>query len=334
MANDARVQRIDPNDQRVLEARDAERRLFEHYDREYQSHSVELDQFGIKLRVLEVGSGPPLVLVPGGNGDAIEFVPMIAGLEGRRVIAVNRPGAGMSDAIDHRTIDFRRLAVDSMEAVLDAFGLENAPFAVNSMGGLWTLWLALDRPERVSGMVQFGCPALVLGTSAPLPMRFLSVPYLNRLLFRAFRAGSSDDVRKVFGMLGCSEATRAKAPEPYVDAFYRMFSLPTYRLAWLSLMETVLNVLGATREFVLDAADLGNVRQPTQFVWGDNDVFGGVDIGRQAVAAMPNAELQVIAGSHVPYIDNPGECARLTNEYLRQHDTRPIALTDDPRFTA
>jgi pimeloyl-ACP methyl ester carboxylesterase len=113
-----------------------------------------------------------------------------------------------------------------------------------------------------------------------------------------------------------------------------MFSLPTYRLAWLSLMETVLNVRGATREFVLDAADLGNVRQPTQFVWGDNDVFGGVDIGRQAVAAMPNAELQVIAGSHVPYIDNPGECARLTNEYLRQHDTRPIALTDDPRFTA
>ena len=34
---------------------------------------------------------------------------------------------------------------------------------------LWTTWLAaLDHPGRVGAIVHAGCPALILGTSAPL----------------------------------------------------------------------------------------------------------------------------------------------------------------------
>jgi pimeloyl-ACP methyl ester carboxylesterase len=55
------------------------------------------------------------------------------------------------------------------------------------MGGLWGFWLALDRPERVSALAQLGSTALLVGTEAPLPMRLLSVPGLNRLMLASER---------------------------------------------------------------------------------------------------------------------------------------------------
>ena len=66
-------------------------------------------------------------------------------LKGRRLIATNRPGGGLSDAVDHRRIDLRRFAVQVISAVMDAFDLAAVDIVANSMGGLWALWLALER---------------------------------------------------------------------------------------------------------------------------------------------------------------------------------------------
>jgi pimeloyl-ACP methyl ester carboxylesterase len=168
----------------VAAAQEAETRLFDHYGLEVKTHFVELEEPNIRVRVLESGSGPALLFVPGGVGDGWIWASLMAKLKGWRLIVVNRPGGGMSDGIDHRAVDVRQLAVDTLTSVLDYFNLERIPVIGNSMGGLWSFWLALDRPERVAGMVQLGCPATILGTNAPIPMRLMSVPGLNRLLVR------------------------------------------------------------------------------------------------------------------------------------------------------
>src|SRR5258708_20397042 len=91
------------------------------------------------------------------------------------MIALDRPGCGLSDGFDYSSVDdIRGHAVTFLGAVLDALGLDRARIVANSMGGLWSLWLALDRPERVSSLALLGCPALAAGTSAPAALRIIS----------------------------------------------------------------------------------------------------------------------------------------------------------------
>ncbi|MFZ4779454.1 MAG: alpha/beta fold hydrolase [Terrimicrobiaceae bacterium] len=179
------------NDPRVLAALQAEQRLFAFYGLEAKTHFVRLAPSGMRIRVSEIGSGKPVLMVPGNVGDVFPFAPLMAELEGRRIIAVNRPGGGASEGIDHRSVDFRELAVQTLTAVLDAFSLERVPIVAHSIGGHWSLWMALDRPERVSALTLLGVPGNVLNTSPPFALRLLSVPVLNRLLFGLITARNS-----------------------------------------------------------------------------------------------------------------------------------------------
>jgi pimeloyl-ACP methyl ester carboxylesterase len=90
----------------------------------------------------------------------------MARLSGVRLVVVDRPGFGLSGGFDYRRVDLRQHALAFLESVLDALGIERAAFVANSMGGLWSFWLALDRPERVTRLAQLGSPALMTDTSA------------------------------------------------------------------------------------------------------------------------------------------------------------------------
>jgi pimeloyl-ACP methyl ester carboxylesterase len=327
---------VDWSDTRVIAAAEAERRLFEHYGLEYRAHFIDLEEPRIRIRVLEVGSGPPLVLVPGGSGEAIQYAGVLDKLRGRRCIILNLPGGGMSDAVDFEQVSLRDVAVNTLTAVLDNFELDSAPIAGSSMGGLWTLWMALDRPERVSSMVQLGCPALVLGSSAPLPMRMLSIPLLNRMLFPLAQADSPAKVRKTLKMAGCTDAALDAMPDVFTEALARMFSLPTYRLAWLSLMRTVLRPRGARPQVQLGAAELQRIACPALFIWGDVDPFGSLELGRRCVQLMPRASLEVVRGGHILVVDNAPSCASHIDAFLstgepNSHETsaalRPLAAS-------
>src|SRR3712207_1085337 len=120
----ARITRIGEHDPRVVAAAEAERRLFDHFGLAFKTHYVELKEPGMRVRVLEAGAGQPLLVVPGGSGDAWQLAALMAELKGWRLIAVNRPGGGMSDGVDHRDVDLRHFAVHTLSSVLDAFGLE------------------------------------------------------------------------------------------------------------------------------------------------------------------------------------------------------------------
>lgn len=313
------IQRIDRRDAQVQKAIEAEQRLFAHYGLEYKEHYIEVEDPNIRVRVLEVGSGPPVLMVPGGNGISTELVPLMAELPDRRLIAINLPGGGMSDGIDFRQVDYRALAVAVLTAVLDAIEVERVPVVTNSIGATWMFWLALARPERISRMVQTGCPAFLFGTSAPLPMRLLSVPLLNRLLFPMAQPGNPDEVRSTLRMLlGSSREATQALPDVFVETFYQMFHLPTYRLASLSFLETVLTLRGSKERYQLGADDLSRIEQAVLFIWGENDPFGSVNVGRRAVQAMPDARLEVAETGHVPYIDAPKACARFIRDFLSQ----------------
>jgi 2-hydroxy-6-oxonona-2,4-dienedioate hydrolase len=234
-----------------------------------------------------------------------------------RLVVVDRPGFGLSGGFDYRGVDLRQHALAFLESVLDALGIERAAFVANSMGGLWSFWLALDRPERVTRLAQLGSPALMTDTSAPLAMRLLSVRGLNRLML-AMMKPSSEQARKFLARLGHDEAViDRELPEEFFEMVAAYQELPNYATAWLSLVERCLGLRGAVPDVYLDEEELRRVQQPSLFIWGDGDVFGGPRIGERAVKVMPNAQIEVVSGGHLPWLDEPAFCTEVVSELLR-----------------
>lgn len=310
------VLRIDREHPRVRAAAGAEQRLFAHYQLHPREHRIPCSALDLTLRAVECGEGAPLILIPGGGGELFQFIPTMPHLAGHRLIAVDLPGGGLSDTVDHRQVDMRTLAREALQSVLDAFELDAAPFLTNSRGAQWTFWFAQAYPERVARMVHTGCPALILGTSAPLPMRLLSVPGLNRVIFRLANPRWPDQVKSTLKMLGTSEQGLDALPAVFFETACAMFNLPNYRLAWLSFLESMLRLTGPNPRYVMNEEDLREIRQAVDLIWGRNDPFGNLDIAARVAEALPDATLREMDAGHVPPFDDPAECARLAREAL------------------
>jgi 2-hydroxy-6-oxonona-2,4-dienedioate hydrolase len=284
---------------------EAEERWFAKLGLSVTSRRISLSRPAVSARVLVTGDGPPVLFVHGGGSCASIFAPLLARMTGVRAYAIERPGCGSSDDFDYRGVDLRRHAVDFLDGVLDALDLDRVPIVASSMGGLWALWLALERPSRVSSLALLGCPALLLGTSAPFGMRLLSVPGLNRVLF-ALEPPSREQARRVLRRMGHDPST--SDPDGLLaDVIMAAGRLPGYVTGFATLLERALR-LGGTR-LPFSAEDLAQVRSPILYVWGERDPFGSVDVARSALRASRDGVLEIVPSGHLPWLDAPDVCA-------------------------
>jgi pimeloyl-ACP methyl ester carboxylesterase len=308
---------IDADDARVVAALAAERRLFEFYGLTAETRCVRLARAGVRVRVTEIGSGAPVVVVPGNTGDVFPLAPLLAEVRGRRIIAINRPGGGLSDGMDHRRLGFRDLAVETLSSVLDDLELDRVPLVGHSIGGHWSLWFAMDRPDRVSALTLLGVPGNLMGTAPPLALRLLTVPVLNRFLLRAVTPRSVDQALRGLSFMGHSPATVARLPDAMAECFFRFQQLPHYKISSLTLMARLNRLAGSRPEIEIGPEQLKSVGQPTMFLWGTNDPWGGIEAGRRIAETVPDAEFHAISGGgHLPWLDEPAECGRLIRDFL------------------
>lgn len=308
--------RIDERDPRSQAALNAEQRLFARYGLEYKVHFLRMREPDLRVRVLEIGEGEPLLVVPGGTGDTWYYILLMAQLKKWRIIALNRPGGGLSDGIDHRQVDMRQFAVSTLRCVVDAFALDHVPVICNSMGGLWSFWFALDAPERVSRLISLGCPALLLDTTAPLMTRLFAVPGISHLIAWDAQPKTVDSALKGLRAAGCSQAVLDALPREAREAAYHFYRLPTYLKQRITLNAAVVSVMGANPRYPLRSAELQHLQLPVLFVWGDHDPYGKLDVAREAARIIPNAQLYEMNTGHMPFVDAPEECGRVVREFL------------------
>jgi pimeloyl-ACP methyl ester carboxylesterase len=292
----------------------AQKRLLARVGLAAESRFVEVDSVSGPAHVLVAGDGPPVVMVPGFGDPAAMWAPLMAELGGFTVYAVDRPCFGLTAPARHTTATIRTLAVDFLDQVLESLGLQRPAFVANSIGSLWTIWLALDRPERVAAMVHIGCPAFLLDTSAPLPMRLISIPPLGRFLMK-LTPPSARQVEQFASMAGEDFST---LPE-MTDLLVEMQKLPGARAAMRELLHAVVRLRGARPEVALTADHLTPITQPVQLIWGERDPFGAVSVGERAPALIPDAELHVVpGGGHVPWVIHSSAVAELAEPFLRR----------------
>ena len=300
---------LSDNDPNVVVAREAEQQLFQYYGVQAKDHYIDLPGYGIKVRVTEIGSGEPVAIVPGNTGDVFPLTSLLAELKGRRIIAINRPGGGLSEGIDHNTVEIRSFAVFTLQTVLDAFQLKNIDVVAHSMGAHWSLWLAMDRPAYVRSLTLLGNPGNVMKGKPPLIMRLISKPPLNKLLFKFLIPSDKSKALRSLRAMGHSSETISRLPEAFADCYYYFRILPHYLVSAMSLMENVAPKI--------DAAQLQQVKQPTLFLLGSKDTFAPVETGKQIAAAIPDCQFQVIPGAgHLPWLENPQVCGGYINGFI------------------
>jgi pimeloyl-ACP methyl ester carboxylesterase len=130
--------------------------------------AFELSRDGVRLAGESAGEGPPIVLLHGLTATR-RYVVMGSkklGRSGYRVIGYDARGHGESSpAPEPARYEYSDQVAD-LEAVLDHFELERAVLAGNSMGATTAMALAIEKPERVSALVQI-TPAYMQPRSEP-----------------------------------------------------------------------------------------------------------------------------------------------------------------------
>lgn len=297
----------------------AQDRLLDSYGIDATSRFLELPWREHRTHVLHVEGDEhatePLVFVHGGGCFAAIWAPLFVRLGCRSLFAVDRPGFGLTAPIDQRPRTLRRDAVAFLEGVLDALQIEKGFFVANSMGSLWTFWLALDRPSRVERMVHIGCPAMLLDTGAPLPLRLLATPVVGRLLM-TLNPPSQASVQETLEAMGEAKALRQNPS--LLDAWLAAEQLPSFGEAWRGVLRSVLTIFGARKGVSLACDTLGQVSQPTRLIWGKDDRFGSVETARRAVGCLPKADSSVVPGGHLPWLDAPNQVADFIREFMRE----------------
>jgi pimeloyl-ACP methyl ester carboxylesterase len=250
-------------------------------------------------QALELGAGPPLLLLHGGMGEAFQWAPVLPQLaRHHRMIAVDRPGHGLADPFDHRGVDLLAVARRFVGDVLDVEGIDRAAIVGSSMGGLWAVAFALAHPERVSRLALVGSPAGVQ-RGLPAMLRLGTLPGLKLLARAAMRRPTRASVRAFWAQLLVAH------PERLADDFLDVSAASQARNAesWFSLIDRCFDVRGMRPDLLLKDR-WRELAVPTTFIWGERDVWAPPALADAAAATNPRLRVVRIADAgHAPWFD-------------------------------
>jgi 2-hydroxy-6-oxonona-2,4-dienedioate hydrolase len=304
--------------------RAAERRLWASVGVSPDERTVTLPRLSVEVRVQALGDGAPILFLHGGPNSGSTWASLAAQMTGYRALLLDRPGTGLSAAIDIGAENVREVAEVFVADVLDALGLEWAHVVASSFGGFLALRSAAATPARFGRMVQMACPAGAPGMGMPGFMKAMVTPGLGRLIATLppnERAG-----RMIFRQIGHGRSLDAgRIPQVFFDWYLAMQRHTDTMVNEARMIRSLASVrAGWHPALSLDEELLGRVTTPTYFLWGADDPFGGLDVARELVAAMPAAALDMVpAAGHLPWLDDPSRAA----EAIRCH-LQPTPVTD------
>jgi pimeloyl-[acyl-carrier protein] methyl ester esterase len=282
-----------------------------------QERWVDIVTPSVRVRVLESGAGDPVLFMNGISAPGIGMAPLAGRLPGRRHLLIDLPGHGLSPPYLWQGAPVREQAVNIVAGTLDGLGIDKVTLVGNSLGGMFSLWFALDRPSRVARAVIVGQPAVAIaGSRGDLIMGMLTTPVLGRV---ATWMAPLPQPRWAY-RLSLREAAGAHAArlvsDDQVDLHALPLRLPGQAASFRSLQRRLLRGRTARPEHNLTDAELRNFTVPLLFVWPDNDRFLAPAVGKPSVDKIPSARFVTMPGGHFPWYDDPDRCASLVAEGL------------------
>jgi pimeloyl-ACP methyl ester carboxylesterase len=275
---------------------------------DWRKHRHEIDVVGSRVNYVEMGEGPPLLLVHGLSGcwqNWLENIPHLA--RTHRVIAPDLPGFGASPMPpwDITIPAYGRFVRDFCERL----GVERAAIVGNSMGGFIATEVAVAEPDRMEKLVLVSAAGITWARARREPAAMVG---------RMVRAGTPLVLRFQTGV----GMLRPKARQ---FSFRGVFHDPNglrRELLWENVVPA-LHSPGYFDAFInLVGYDIRNrleeIEDPTLIVWGRNDRVVPVPAAfsyRRRIG--DNARLEIFDETgHVPMLERPVRFNRLLDEFL------------------
>ncbi len=251
---------------------------------------------GIRLRVAEVGSGPPILLLHDIFFDGSSWERCIEFLApSYRVVAPDLPGFGESEKppqtrFGYGVDDFAHVVTD----LFAGLGLGPARVVGHGLGGAVGLSLASRNPELVSGLIVVD--ALCYSTKPDLVRRAAGLPLLGGLLFKQLWGRGL--FTRYFREVLC--APHRPLSHARIDHYYDVFNTPSAR-------NSALCTLRATSDPRTVEVRLGRISAPVLVVWGRHDEVYPAAFGRRLAREIRGAGFQLLDAGHTPLEEVPEE---------------------------
>lgn len=254
---------------------------------------------GVRMRYVEEGSGPAVVLIHGFASSLETWAPVRPALleSGHRVIAMDLRGFGWTDRPpgDYSNTAQARLVL----ALLDQLGVERAAFVGHSYGAGVVLRLALLAPERVERIALYDAWAY----SGQLPA--------------FFHVARADGIGEAIFAAWYGERAEDRMAMAFFDQRFVTMELIDAVEVSLRRPGTYAAALAAVRGMHYEEVEetYGTLTQPTLLLWGREDRVTPLEIGETLARQLPGARLVVYPGcGHFPMIEH---AAQSTAELVR-----------------
>ena len=300
-------------DQRTDHYRQVERALWNGFGLDPVERYVDLDEPRLRLRVLEVGTGDPLLFVHGTAGPGA-WPSLVKELANHRCLILDRPGWGLSSALDYSKRAYGTTTASVLRGVLDGLGIERAPVVGNSIGNVWALRAAAEHPSRVSQIVLLGGGPVVPEVGVPGIIRLIASP-IGAIMIRL--PDSPGRVRSILRQGGHGASLDAGRLDGFVE--WRTALGRDTRSMWTEreMVRTIVHGGSYRPGLTFDDAEFAAISQPALIVYGTADPVGSVDIWRRVARLLPNGELVVVDdGAHEPWIEDPGRVGGEIRRFL------------------
>ena len=268
---------------------------------------------GQRVHVIEGGAGPPVVHLHGNNTSALSHLMLLEHTTSVRSYLVDRPGMGLSDPSGFPRRQFRQVAVQFVDDVLDALELETAVLAGASGGGVYATWYSLEHPQRVRGLVLLGSTPTLPGGRVPPPIRMMATPGLGEALTRALRPGRRMLVRMMASM---GESDTITHYPDLLDSLVEAAKDNLAATANRAELRALISPIGFRPTAVTGSDELRRLAVPTLMIWGDRDPVVSTAHARAASQQIPDARLEVLSAGHVPQLGHPQRVGELLNTFV------------------
>jgi pimeloyl-ACP methyl ester carboxylesterase len=276
-----------------------------HIDWRELRHSV--DVAGSRVGYVEMGEGPPLVLVHGLSGcwqNWLENIPHLA--RRHRVVALDLPGFGTSPMPDWDISipAFGRLLRDFCEKL----GIARAVIVGNSMGGFIATEVAIAEAERVSKLVLVSAAGVTYAglRREPFAVGARMAAALAPLAFRLQREGIHRRRLRRLAFQGVVYSPNRLRAELLWE-----FTVPA--LTAPGFIHAMENLAG------YDIRDrLVEIEDPALIVWGHNDRVVPVSAAHEYERLIGENARKVIwdKTGHLPMLERPARFNALLDEFL------------------
>jgi pimeloyl-ACP methyl ester carboxylesterase len=246
-----------------------------------------LDVEGVRVRYLDVGDGPAVVLLHGFASSIENWTAVIPALEGRhRVLAIDLKGFGWTD---RPTGDYSPTAQAALvRAVMRARGIDQAAVVAHSWGSSVALAFALAYPDATSRLALYD--AWVYEAQLPSMFQLARARGVGELLFSAFYSERAEE------RLAQAFFDPELVPEALVEDVERAMARPGTRAAALEAVRGM--------RFSEVEGRYRTITAPTLLLWGREDVVTPLSFGERLVRELPNARLVVYPRcGHFPMIE-------------------------------